>query len=79
MSVILIELMRTFMLEDHTLQFYFLGGPDFAVGSAAPKVERNVIGKVGVAYSTDLLSGSAERGQGTKAECVCRPPRAKRW
>ena len=40
-----------FMLEDHALHFYFLGGPDFVVGPTAPKAERNilgVIGKVGV-------------------------------
>jgi len=40
-----------FMLEDHALHFYFLGGPDFVVGPTAPKGERNilgVLGKVGV-------------------------------
>ncbi|HET7840313.1 MAG TPA: Ni/Fe hydrogenase subunit alpha, partial [Terriglobia bacterium] len=40
-----------FMLEDHALHFYFLGGPDFVVGPKAPKAERNilgVLGKVGV-------------------------------
>ncbi len=41
----------TFMVEDHALHFYFLGGPDFIVGSRAPAGERNVLGviaKVGV-------------------------------
>jgi F420-non-reducing hydrogenase large subunit len=41
----------TFMVEDHTLHFYFLGGPDFVVGPDAPAAERNVLGviaKVGV-------------------------------
>ena len=41
----------TFMVEDHSLHFYFLGGPDFVVGPEAPAAERNilgVIGKVGV-------------------------------
>jgi len=41
----------TFMTEDHALHFYFLGGPDFVVGPAAPAAERNVLGviaKVGV-------------------------------
>ncbi len=41
----------TFMVEDHTLHFYFLGGPDFVVGPQAPAAERNVLGvvaKVGV-------------------------------
>ncbi len=40
-----------FMAEDHSLHFYFLGGPDFVVGPEAPAAERNilgVIGKVGV-------------------------------
>jgi F420-non-reducing hydrogenase large subunit len=35
-----------FMLEDHALHFYFLGGPDFIVGPTAPKRERNVLGVV---------------------------------
>lgn len=33
-----------FMLEDHALHFYVLGGPDFVVGPRAPKAERNIIG-----------------------------------
>ena len=36
-----------FMLEDHALHFYFLGGPDFIVGPTAPKGERNVLGVIG--------------------------------
>jgi F420-non-reducing hydrogenase large subunit len=36
-----------FMLEDHTLHFYFLGGPDFVVGPAAPAAERNILGVIG--------------------------------
>lgn len=35
-----------FMFEDHTLHFYFLGGPDFIVGPAAPAAERNVLGVI---------------------------------
>ncbi|MEM1742553.1 MAG: Ni/Fe hydrogenase subunit alpha [Nitrososphaerota archaeon] len=35
-----------FMLEDHTLHFYILAGPDFIVGPKAPKTERNVIGVI---------------------------------
>jgi F420-non-reducing hydrogenase large subunit len=35
-----------FMFEDHTLHFYFLGGPDFVVGPSAPKAERNVLGVI---------------------------------
>ncbi len=40
-----------FMVEDHALHFYFLGGPDFVVGPDAPAADRNVLGviaKVGV-------------------------------
>jgi len=42
---------NTFMLEDHALHVYILGGPDFIVGPDAPKELRNVVGviqKVGV-------------------------------
>jgi F420-non-reducing hydrogenase large subunit len=35
-----------FMLEDHALHLFFLGGPDFVVGPRAPKAERNVLGVV---------------------------------
>ncbi len=35
-----------FMLEDHALHVYILGGPDFIVGPTAPKGERNVLGVV---------------------------------
>jgi len=37
---------NTFMLEDHSLHFYVLGGPDFVVGPKAPKAERNVLGVI---------------------------------
>lgn len=40
-----------FMLEDHALHVYVLGGPDFIVGPQAPKVKRNILGvieKVGI-------------------------------
>jgi F420-non-reducing hydrogenase large subunit len=36
----------TFMVEDHALHFYFLGGPDFVVGPTAPAAERNVLGVI---------------------------------
>ncbi|MDI6793944.1 MAG: Ni/Fe hydrogenase subunit alpha [bacterium] len=36
-----------FMIEDHALHFYFLGGPDFVVGPTAPKAERNILGVLG--------------------------------
>ncbi len=35
-----------FMLEDHALHLFFLGGPDFVVGPNAPKSERNVLGVI---------------------------------
>ncbi|TFG36410.1 MAG: Ni/Fe hydrogenase subunit alpha, partial [Nitrospirales bacterium] len=41
------ELMYSaFMLEDHTLHFFFLGGPDFVVGPSAPAAERNILGVI---------------------------------
>jgi F420-non-reducing hydrogenase large subunit len=36
-----------FMVEDHALHFFFLGGPDFVVGPAAPKADRNILGVLG--------------------------------
>jgi F420-non-reducing hydrogenase large subunit len=35
-----------FMFEDHTLHFYFLGGPDLLVDPDAPAVERNILGVI---------------------------------
>lgn len=35
---------NAFMVEDHALHFFFLGGPDFVVGPRAPKSERNILG-----------------------------------
>ena len=37
---------NVFMLEDHALHFYVLGGPDFIIGPTAPKEERNLVGIV---------------------------------
>lgn len=37
---------NVFMLEDHALHLFFLGGPDFVVGPTAPKADRNVLGVV---------------------------------
>jgi F420-non-reducing hydrogenase large subunit len=48
----------TFMVEDHALHFFFLGGPDFVVGPTAPKAERNVlgvIGKVGLEIGREVI------------------------
>jgi len=41
-------LYNAFMVEDHALHFYFLGGPDFVVGPEAPAAERNVLGVAAV-------------------------------
>jgi F420-non-reducing hydrogenase large subunit len=50
---------NTFMMEDHALHFYILGGPDFIVGPDAPKESRNVVGviqKVGVETGKRVIS-----------------------
>jgi F420-non-reducing hydrogenase large subunit len=35
-----------FMLEDHAVHVFILGGPDFIVGPTAPRAERNVLGVI---------------------------------
>ena len=50
---------NTFMLEDHAIHVYVLGGPDFIVGPDAPKELRNilgVIGKVGLEVGKKVIS-----------------------
>jgi F420-non-reducing hydrogenase large subunit len=50
---------NTFMLEDHALHVYILGGPDFIVGPTAPKELRNVVGviqKVGVDVGKKVIA-----------------------
>src|SRR5512141_2858323 len=50
---------NAFMLEDHALHVYVLGGPDFIVGPEAPAAERNivgVIGKVGIEAGKKVIS-----------------------
>src|SRR5512142_409817 len=37
-------LYSAFLVEDHALHIFFLGGPDFIVGPGAPAAERNVLG-----------------------------------
>ena len=38
-----------FMVEDHSLHFYYLGGPDFIVGPDAPAAQRNILGVMAAA------------------------------
>jgi coenzyme F420-reducing hydrogenase alpha subunit len=38
---------HTFMLEDHALHVFVLGGPDFIVGPEAPPELRNIVGVIG--------------------------------
>lgn len=47
---------------DHTLHFYFLGGPDFVVGPDAPPTERNILGvikKVGLDIAKEVIKHRA--------------------
>jgi len=57
------ELMYSgYYIYDHTLHFYFLGGPDFVMGPDAPKAERNilgVIGKVGLDVTKEVIKHRA--------------------
>jgi F420-non-reducing hydrogenase large subunit len=49
----------TFIVEDHALHFYFLGGPDFVVGPDAPAADRNVLGviaKVGIETGKKVIA-----------------------
>lgn len=50
---------HAFMMEDHALHVYLLGGPDFIVGPQAPAAERNVLGviqKVGIDVGRRVIS-----------------------
>src|SRR5512137_1977434 len=50
---------NAFMLEDHALHVYVLGGPDFIVGPTAPPAARNIVGviqKVGVEVGKKVIS-----------------------
>lgn len=50
---------NSFMIEDHALHVYILGGPDFIVGPDAPKEQRNIVGvvqKVGVEVGKKVIS-----------------------
>jgi len=48
----------TFMVEDHSLHFYYLGGPDFVLGPDAPAAQRNILGvieKVGLDRAKEVI------------------------
>jgi len=50
---------NAFMVEDHALHVYILGGPDFIVGPQAPPEQRNVVGvieKVGLEVGKKVIS-----------------------
>ncbi len=50
---------NVFMLEDHALHVYILGGPDFIVGPDAPAAMRNVLGvieKAGIEVGMKVIS-----------------------
>jgi F420-non-reducing hydrogenase large subunit len=50
---------NAFMVEDHALHVYLLGGPDFIVGPDAPASQRNVVGviqKVGVEVGKKVIA-----------------------
>lgn len=50
------ELMyNIFMLEDHALHVYLLGGPDFIIGPTSPKKERNIIGIINKVGKENVL------------------------
>ncbi len=47
-----------YYVYDHTLHFYYLGGPDFIVGPQAPASERNILGviqKVGLDIAKEVI------------------------
>lgn len=51
-----------YIIYDHTLHFYYLGGPDFIVGPDAPADKRNVIGvieKAGVDIGKEVIKHRA--------------------
>ena len=57
------ELMYSgYIIYDHTLHFYFLGGPDFVVGPDAPPAKRNILGvieKVGLDIAKEVIKHRA--------------------
>jgi len=51
-----------YLIYDHILHFYFLGGPDFIVGPDAPPAKRNILGvleKAGLDVGKDVIKHRA--------------------
>ncbi|MCS7114811.1 MAG: Ni/Fe hydrogenase subunit alpha [Nitrososphaerota archaeon] len=51
-----------YYLYDHTLHFYYLGGPDFVVGPHAPPEKRNILGvieKAGLEIAKEVIKHRA--------------------
>ncbi len=51
-----------YIIYDHILHFYFLGGPDFIVGPDAPRKKRNILGlieKVGLDTGKEVIKHRA--------------------
>ncbi len=51
-----------YMIYDHTLHFFYLGGPDFVVGPEAPPGERNILGvikKAGLEVAKEVIKHRA--------------------
>jgi F420-non-reducing hydrogenase large subunit len=51
-----------YIIYDHTLHFYYLGGPDFIVGPDAPPEKRNILGvieKAGMKVATEVIKHRA--------------------
>ena len=50
------------IIYDHTLHFYYLGGPDFIVGPDAPPEKRNILGvieKAGLDVAKEVIKHRA--------------------
>lgn len=51
-----------YIIYDHILHFYFLGGPDFVVGPDAPPAKRNILGvieKAGIEIGKEVIKHRA--------------------
>ncbi len=55
-----------YYVYDHTLHFYYLGGPDFIVGPQAPAGERNILGVIAKVGSDIAMEVIKHRSYGQK-------------